>query len=94
MTIEHGLHTFGQGTVGHSVDRLQGLLVQLEKRGWKVKLKPVSDYEMIRIIICEHLVYRNDDFLKLADFNTDGVLDPVVKEAVEELEKATEIMEL
>merc|ERR1712235_126636 len=94
ITIEHGLHTFVQGTVNHCPDWLSGLLNQLEKLGWNVELKAVSDMEMIRIIICDQIVYHRRDFLQKADFNTDGGMDPIVEDAVTEVQKATSIMEI
>merc|ERR1739848_125928 len=94
ITIEHGLHTLVQGTVYHCPNRLNGLLNQLNKLGWKVQLKAVNDMEMVKIIICDQVVYHCKDYLKTADFNTDGELDPIVKDAVQQIQKATSIMEL
>merc|ERR1711931_511026 len=50
--------------------------------------------EMIKIIICDQTVYHRKDFLQKADFNTDGGLDPIVEEAVSEVQRATSIMEI
>lgn len=83
ITIAHGLHTFPAGTVNHCPEKLVGLLNQLTKLGWKVNLQKSQDFETIAISICEQVIYENKDFLKVADFDTDGELDPVVKDAVE-----------
>merc|ERR1711881_156399 len=50
--------------------------------------------EMIKIIVCDQTVYHRKDFLRKADFNTDGGLDSIVEEAVNEVQKATSIMEI
>ena len=92
ITIQHGPHTFGQGTTGHCPERLNGLLIQLDKLGWKVNLSECQDFEMIKIIICDQVVYKCKDYLRRADFNTDGEKDPLVKEAVDEVVRRTDLM--
>jgi len=94
VTIEHGLHTLVQGTVNHCPNRLTGLITQLEKLGWTVQLKATECMEMVKVNICDQTIYHSNDYLKRADLNTDGELDPIVKEAVAQFLEKTKEMEL
>ena len=94
VTIEHGLHTLVQGTVNHCPNRLTGLITQLEKLGWSVQLKETDNMEMVKVNICDQTVYHCENYLKRADLNTDGELDPIVQEAIQAFEKAVAQMEL
>ena len=94
VTIEHGLHTLVQGTVNHCPNRLTGLITQLEKLGWTVQLKATECMEMVKVNICDQTIYHSNDYLKRADLNTDGELDPIVEEAVAQFLEKTKEMEL
>merc|ERR1712071_407254 len=59
-----------------------------------VQLKETECMEMVKVNICDQTVYHSNDYLKRADLNTDGDLDPIVKEAVAKFLESTKQMEL
>ena len=89
INIFYGSHIYEPTqTIGHCTERLEGLITQLKKNHWKVKTIPVNgDFEEIKIVVCGLTVYTCKDYLKRADFNTDGASDPMVKEALESIQK-------
>jgi len=85
VTVRYGPYR-ACGIVEHRTSRLEGLQALLASDGHTVELMPISDWNVVELIVNGETVYRCG--ITEMDYGSDGQLDKLCYEALDAVRKA------